>query len=67
MLWRTTVDELFAGERAEEAKAHALRVGAAFHSRLQTLPTAEDAAVPAPASGLTVTQHGAPRPGSRRP
>ena len=28
VLWRATVDELFAGERAELAKAHALRVAA---------------------------------------
>src|ERR1700727_2159356 len=34
-LWRGTVDELFAGERAELAKSHAVRVGAAFHDRLQ--------------------------------
>jgi hemoglobin len=33
-LWRTTVDELFAGQRAELAKAHAVRVAGAFHSRL---------------------------------
>jgi hemoglobin len=63
ILWRASVDELFVGDRAEEAKAHALRVGAAFHSRLQTLPTAEDVEAPAPPSGLTITQHGAPRPG----
>ena len=30
-----TVDELFAGERAELAKAHAQRVAQAFHQRLQ--------------------------------
>jgi hemoglobin len=64
ILWRTTVDELFAGPRAEEAKAHALRVGAAFHRRLQTLPTAEDA--PASGGGLTITQHGASRPDAQR-
>src|SRR4051794_41580447 len=29
-LWNETVDELFAGERAELAKAHAARVAAAF-------------------------------------
>jgi hemoglobin len=34
-LWRATVDELFAGERAELAKAHAVRVARAFHSRLE--------------------------------
>jgi hemoglobin len=58
VLWRTTVDELFAGERAEEAKAAATRVGAAFHRRLQTLPAAarEDGAA---APSVTVTQHGA--------
>jgi hemoglobin len=40
VLWRTTVDERFAGERAELAKAHAARVAHAFHGRLQTLPEA---------------------------
>jgi hemoglobin len=60
MLWRTTVDELFAGERAELAKAHAHRVARAFHQRLQDLPsTLEPATI-----GLSVTRHGQPRPGS---
>jgi hemoglobin len=50
-LWRGTVDELFAGPRAELAKAHANRVGHAFYQRLQ--------AQPSPAGGgLQVTQHG---------
>jgi hemoglobin len=53
-LWSATVDELFAGERAELAKAHAVRVARAFHGRLQTLPSA----APAP-TGLTITRHGA--------
>jgi hemoglobin len=52
-LWSTTVDELFAGERAELAKAHAVRVARAFHGRLQTLPPAA-----APPPGLTITRHG---------
>jgi hemoglobin len=52
-LWRATVDELFAGERAELAKAHAERVARAFHARLQGL-SPEGPAQPA---GLTVTQH----------
>ena len=52
-LWSSTVDELFAGERAELAKAHAVRVARAFHGRLQTLPSA---ALPPP--GLTITRHG---------
>ena len=51
-----TVDELFAGDRAELAKTHALRVARAFHGRLEEMRVAVDAA-PAP-SGLTVTQHG---------
>jgi hemoglobin len=34
-IWSTTVDELFAGERAELAKSHAQRVARAFHGRLQ--------------------------------
>ena len=54
-LWSATVDELFAGDRAELAKAHALRVGRAFHQRLDALTAAADQ--PA-AVGLTVTQHG---------
>jgi hemoglobin len=60
-LWAATVDELFAGERAELAKAHAQRVASAFHGRLQTFPAPADAA----AGGLTVTRHqpgGAPNP-----
>jgi hemoglobin len=55
-LWRTTVDELFAGERAELAKAHALRVAQAFHRRLEGVPGRSDTAVPA--GGLSVTRHG---------
>jgi hemoglobin len=39
VLWRGTVDELFAGERAELAKSHAERVAHAFHGRLATLAT----------------------------
>jgi hemoglobin len=54
-LWSSTVDELFAGERAELAKGHALRVARAFHQRLQGLATpAHGGAVPL----LAVTQHG---------
>ena len=52
-LWTATVDELFAGERAELAKSHATRVAAAFRQRLAQLRPA-DAQPP----GLTVTQHG---------
>ena len=55
-LWGATVDELFAGGRAELAKAHALRVARAFHSRLQAMPVPEDLGQ-AP-TGLTVTRHG---------
>jgi hemoglobin len=51
-LWQTTVDELFAGDKAQLAKAHANRVAQAFHARLQSLPTGT------PAGGLAVTQHG---------
>jgi hemoglobin len=50
-LWTATVDELFAGDRAELAKAHAARVARAFHQRLQTMPSA------ATPGGLVVTQH----------
>lgn len=48
-LWSATVDELFTGERAERAKAHAARVAAAFHARLE---------------GLTVGGDGQPEPGT---
>jgi hemoglobin len=51
-LWRETVDELFAGERAELAKAHALRVARAFLGRLEAM------SLDAPAGGLTITRHG---------
>jgi hemoglobin len=51
-LWTRTVDELFAGERAEQAKAHARRVATAFYARVQALP--DPAAQPA---GLVVTRH----------
>lgn len=59
-LWNTTVDELFVGSRATVAKAHALRVGQAFHGRLQSYPSPADAA-PDP-SALLVTRHGPPGP-----
>ena len=49
-----TVDDLFEGETAEMAKAHALRVAQAFYRRLQSFPSPADAHQP----GLTVTQHG---------
>jgi hemoglobin len=53
-IWRATVDDLFAGERAELAKAHAERVAHAFLRRLEELPLA-------PAGGLTIRRYG---PGS---
>jgi hemoglobin len=52
-LWNATVDERFAGERAELAKAHARRVADAFMRRLQSLPSPSAQAPP----GLTVTRH----------
>jgi hemoglobin len=58
VLWRATIDELFAGERAELAKAHAARVARAFHGRLQAIPSASGTAAPTPA--LSVTHHGSP-------
>jgi len=58
-LWFGTVDELFAGDRANLAKVHALRVAQAFHQRLQAFPSPSDDASPA---GLVVTQHAAKKP-----
>ena len=54
-LWSSTVDELFAGERAELAKTHAERVAHAFHRRLEGIPVR---GTPPPTEGLLVTQHG---------
>jgi hemoglobin len=54
-LWRTTVDELFAGPRADEAKRHAERVAGAFHGRLSGRTSG---AAPVPLEGLVVTRHG---------
>jgi hemoglobin len=55
-LWNKTVDELFAGERAELAKTHASRVAHAFHRRLEGVP-AGGTSTPA-SDGLVVTRHG---------
>ena len=52
-LWGATVDALFAGERADLAKAHAARVASAFHARLRAMPPPD----PDARAGLTVTQH----------
>jgi hemoglobin len=40
-LWRTTIDERFAGPRARQAKEHAARVAAAFEARLADPQAAE--------------------------
>lgn len=55
-LWNATVDALFAGPRAELAKAHAARVARAFAARLAAY-TPEPAAVGAGSSPLTITRH----------
>jgi hemoglobin len=55
-LWSETVDELFTGERAELAKAHAQRVADAFQRRLEAFPSPNH---PAPVTGvLPLTRHG---------
>src|SRR6185436_16756008 len=56
-LWQRTVDELFEGERAELAKAHAVRVAAAFHQRLQGIGTAARSS-----DELPITLHGGSAP-----
>jgi hemoglobin len=66
-LWNATVDDLFAGERAELAKAHAVRVARAFLGRLQTMPaTGPDAAAELDPGlpVLPITIHGDTPPGS---
>jgi hemoglobin len=57
VLWGSTVDELFAGERAELAKAHAQRVARAFLQRLEALAAAPDGAELGPLP-IVITQHG---------
>lgn len=60
-LWHTTVDELFAGERAELAKSHAIRVATAFHRRLETMPSPlppEEPGDPEVVPALSITRHG---------
>jgi hemoglobin len=57
-LWGATVDELFAGPRAELAKSHAERVAGAFHARLHGHPSPYDTPAPIAIGGLTVTRHG---------
>jgi hemoglobin len=58
-LWRATVDDLFAGERAELAKAHAERVAHAFHQRLEGL---DGGAAPGVDGALPISWHGVPEP-----
>ena len=54
-LWFGTVDAMFAGPRADQAKIHALRVAQAFNERLKGFPSPADQR---PASeGLTVRRY----------
>lgn len=55
-LWNASVDELFDGPVADEAKRHAERVANAFHRRLGGMVTADP--VPATPGGFAVTRHG---------
>jgi len=60
-LWTMTVDELFEGERAELAKAHAIRVAAAFESRLRSFDQSDYELSPGIAGeALPVIQHHRP-------
>ena len=53
-LWRTTVDQLFSGQRADLAKSHAERVAQAFQARLRSFDAdADPLAVP----GLPLVHH----------
>lgn len=57
VIWTSTVDALFAGERAAYAKRHATRVARAFYSRIETM-NAPIASLPTSGGGLGITQHG---------
>lgn len=52
-LWYETVNELFAGPRAEQAKADAFRLASAFRMRLRSYPPPD---APPPADQLVVTR-----------
>ena len=57
-LWFGTADELFAGERANVAKVHALRVASAFHNRLQGFPSPMSQTPQPTGAALPISQHG---------
>ncbi|HEY8583585.1 MAG TPA: group III truncated hemoglobin [Capillimicrobium sp.] len=57
-LWRATVDELFSGPRAEQAKAHAARVALAFHRRLEGIGFEGESPASGPIRALPITRHG---------
>jgi len=60
-LWAATVDELFEGERAELAKAHAVRVAAAFESRLRSFEDQQFEFAPGIPDELPLVHHYARR------
>jgi hemoglobin len=57
-LWHESVDELFAGPRADLAKAHADRVARAFHARLEGRADPDEVQSFPAAFPLTITKHG---------
>jgi hemoglobin len=57
-LWISTVDELFAGEHAELAKSHAVRVATAFHRRLEGLEPEAGSAPEEVPGVLPISHHG---------
>ncbi|MDA0181128.1 group III truncated hemoglobin [Solirubrobacter phytolaccae] len=54
VLWTSTIDELFSGPRADQAKHHATRVARAFYGRIEAL----NAPLSSLGGGFAVTQHG---------
>ena len=60
-LWYETLDEHFAGPRAEAAKVAAYRLAHAFQGRLRNVPSPRDTQPEPAAGGLAVTQHGSAR------
>lgn len=50
-LWKETVDELFTGPTADNAKAHATRIARSFSDRLQSINAASDEHTTATAPG----------------
>lgn len=65
-LWQGTVDELYAGPVAEEAKRHAVRVANAFYGRIEAINAAGPAGAEGP-PGAVISPAAEPSAGAQSP